>query len=71
MAIVRNIANEVVARDKSYCVTNRRGAGSPQGTLTPQYVGEIYQDTSAGGIWYASGLTNNDWVYSEGTTVIG
>lgn len=61
MPIVANKANGLYAVDKSYCTHNRSGAGSPNGTAVPQYVGEIYWDTTNKVRWKAVALTNADW----------
>lgn len=48
--------------DKSYNMYNRENAGEPNGSLTPQYAGEIVLDTTNNQLWYAMDLTNDSWV---------
>lgn len=45
--------------------------GSPVGSVTPNYVGEIYtqQDSDRIVRWESTGATNNDWVATGGTAV--
>lgn len=47
--------------DRKLARTNRANAGSPVGSLTPLYVGEIVNDTTNRLSWSAIGPTNNDW----------
>lgn len=61
MAIVQDDANPGIAADKSFCSPNRTNAGSPSGSLIPQYAGEIVLDTTNGIRWRASGTANTDW----------
>lgn len=44
---------------KSY---NRTNAGEPNGTVTPQFAGEIVLDTTSNALWEAVNLNNNGWV---------
>ena len=48
--------------DKSFCYQNRTNAGEPNGSLTPQFAGEIVLDTTNDALWKAVGLANNTWV---------
>lgn len=50
-------------------VTNN--TGSPVGSVTPNYVGEIYtqQDSDRIVRWESTGATNNDWIATGGTAV--
>lgn len=61
MAIVKNLANEIEPRDKSFCTHTRSGAGSPNSSVTPTFAGETYWDTTNKVRWRAVGLTNADW----------
>lgn len=61
MAIVVNRARPGDAIDRPYCTHNRSGAGTPNGTVIPQYSGEIYWDTTNKVRWKAVALTNADW----------
>lgn len=54
MAIVKDAAFPGVAADKSYCTPNRTNAGTPNGSLTPQYLGEIVFDTTNKVRWKAT-----------------
>lgn len=69
MAIVVNLANDggvipnySAAVDRKYETPNRENAGEPNGSLTPQYVGEIVLDTTNNALWYATDLSNDSWV---------
>jgi hypothetical protein len=61
MAIVPNLAG-TTPTDKSWCYQNRTNAGEPNGSLTPQYAGEIVLDTTNNALWKATGVANNTWV---------
>lgn len=62
MAIVANLGNVSEPIDNKYCTWNRKNAGAPGGTLTPQYLGEIVLDTTNFTNWKAVGAANTDWV---------
>lgn len=49
-------------QDKSYSMFNRQNAGTPNGTLVPQYVGEIVLDITNHNLWKAETLLNNSWI---------
>lgn len=51
--------------DKPFDTYNRTNAGDPNGSLTPQYSGEIVLDTTNSQLWYAAGTANNTWVGAE------
>lgn len=61
MAIVRN-GDGQGPTDKSFTSYNRTNAGEPNGTLTPQFSGEIVLDTTNNALWKAEGLASNTWV---------
>lgn len=61
VAIVVNKARPSEAVDKPWKTHNRTNAGTPNGTLTPQYAGEIVWDTTNKVRWLAIGITNADW----------
>jgi len=44
-------------------VGNLTGTGTPVGSVTPAYIGQIYGDPDpvTPGLWVARGLTNADW----------
>jgi len=42
--------------------SDQDGSGSPIGSVTPHYVGQLYFDTDEKYIYRASGLTNVDWI---------
>lgn len=67
MPIVRDLSgNGNGAVDKSFCKYNRKGAGSPSATITPEYAGEIYLDTTGNDYYTAKGTTNDTWVATQG-----
>lgn len=37
------------------------GTGSPVGVVVPQFIGQVYEDTTPGPSWFATGLTDTDW----------
>lgn len=37
------------------------GDGSPVGTLSPRFIGQIYTDTTAADSYISVGLLNTDW----------
>jgi hypothetical protein len=54
--------NGGVTTDKPYCTFNRSGGASPvTATITPQYVGERYLDTTTGIIYQATASNNTAW----------
>lgn len=61
MAIVVNLARPAEGTDRPYKTHNRTNAGTPNGTLTPQYGGELVWDTTNKVRWKAIGTTNADW----------
>lgn len=61
MAIVVNKADGAFV-DRPYGTYNRSNAGEPNGSLTPQYAGEIVLDTTNNALWKAMGTANNSWV---------
>lgn len=66
MAIVPNLAHNTNFVDQPFCSPNRPNAGEPNGTVTPQYNGEIIEDTTNNCLWKAmyplAGVTNTCWV---------
>lgn len=51
--------------DKKFAEPNRKNSGTPIGTLTPLYKGEMVIDSTTGTIYYALGLTNSDWALAS------
>jgi hypothetical protein len=49
-------------KDSPWTFQNRTNAGSPNGTLTPQYAGELVEDTTNHVLWKAMSPNNNTWV---------
>jgi len=47
--------------DQKLETPNRTNSGSPQGSLTPQYAGELVHDTTNNDIYRAYGQTTADW----------
>lgn len=41
---------------------NRENAGDPQGSVTPEYKGEIILDTTNGAYYVATDLTSDSWI---------
>lgn len=37
-------------------------SGSPSGTYTPEFIGQLYVNTDNDDVYYSTGLTNTDWV---------
>lgn len=60
MAIVEDKSGNNVT-DKSFNSYNRTSAGEPNGSLTPEYAGEIVLDTTNNCLWKAVGVANNTW----------
>ena len=48
--------------DFSLCKPNRNNAGTPIGSLTPLYSGEIVHDTTNRMLFRAIGITNAAWM---------
>lgn len=62
MATVANKAGtNPVAIDRKLTTPNRKNSGSPQGSVTPEYTGEIVLDTTTGQLWYALDMTTTGW----------
>lgn len=47
--------------DNSYDKVQRNNAGSPVGSVTPAYVGELIVDTTNFIVWRANGTANTAW----------
>ena len=47
--------------DQRLARPNRANAGTPVGTLTPAYPGEIVSDTTNRQLWRGNGTSTNDW----------
>ena len=67
MAIVANLDGGKVSGadrfvDKPLTTYNRENAGTPNGSLTPEFVGEVVLDTTNARLWQAQDLSNNSWV---------
>jgi hypothetical protein len=62
MAIVQDLAHPGEVPDRPYCTHNRELSGEPNGTLTPEYSGEIVLDVTNNALWIAVDLTNDGWV---------
>lgn len=59
-----NVADKSGANptDKPWTSYNRANAGEPNGSVTPQYAGEIVLDTTNNALWKAMGKANDTWV---------
>lgn len=42
------------------------GDGSPTGVVTPDGIGQLYVDTTNGGLYIATTLANDDWIIVGG-----
>lgn len=69
MAIVVNkangggpIPNYTAAVDRPLHTHNREVAAEPNGSATPQYVGEIVLDLTNDALWRAVDLTSDGWI---------
>jgi hypothetical protein len=41
--------------------TSQNGVGSPIGVKTPEYIGQVYIDTSTDNVWFSNGLGSSNW----------
>ncbi len=57
----------VLAGSGSGSCAMQSGAGSPVGTTTPDFVGQLFYDTSANAYYRSTGLTSADWVLISST----
>lgn len=48
--------------------TFQEGAGSPVGSATPAFIGQLYHDTTADAYYRSTGLTAADWTAISGST---
>lgn len=48
--------------DRHFARANRNNAGSPVGSVVPQYTGEIVLDTTNRVLWIATGTANTNWM---------
>lgn len=62
MAIVANLADTQFPIDKPLTTHNRSNAGTPNGVLTPEFVGEIVFDSTNKVRWRAIGAANSEWI---------
>lgn len=62
MAIVRDLGSIDGATDKTLVGPNRAGGGEPNGSVTPEFQGEIYLDTTNNVLWQAQTTANSGWV---------
>jgi len=61
MAIVPDRAG-ITQLDVPWTTWNRKIAAEPNGSVLPQYAGEIVIDTTNNVLWKAMGVTNDVWV---------
>jgi hypothetical protein len=61
MAIVADLSGNNPT-DKSFTVHNRTNAGEPNGSVTPEFAGEIILDTTNNCYWKSIGTTSTSWV---------
>lgn len=62
MAIVTDLSGNNQGTDRKYNSYNRTNAGEPNGSVTPEFVGEIILDTTNNALWKAMGTANNTWI---------
>jgi hypothetical protein len=55
--LVSSYINQLIAK-----ANTRTGTADPTATVTPNYLGEIYLDTSAHKVYISDGLTNTSWL---------
>lgn len=70
MATVADLAG-IGTLDPPLTKQNRTNAGDPNGTLTPQFSGEIILDTTGKKLWQAQTLLNSGWVEFAAATYTG
>lgn len=58
IGLLLQIANAIAG--DTIC-TFESGEGSPVGAVTPDFVGQLYDDTTSDSYWRATGLTSADW----------
>lgn len=58
IGLLLQIAN-AIAGDTT--CTLESGEGSPVGLVTPDFIGQLYDDTTSDSYWRATGLTSADW----------
>lgn len=61
MAMVPNLAG-TTPLDKPFDHYNRTNAGSPAGSVTPEFAGERVLDTTNSKLYQALGVASNTWV---------
>jgi hypothetical protein len=61
MATVIDLARPYEPTDVELAKPNRNIAGSPVGTTTQQYAGEIVLDTTNNMTWISTGPLNTQW----------
>ncbi len=61
MATVVDASTNVAAVDGPLCSPNRILSATPLGATTPEYCGEIVNDTTNENLYRATGLANTDW----------
>lgn len=62
MAITANKADsQALPTDPNYCTYTRSGAGTPNGSVVPDFAGEIYWDTTNKVRWKAVNKLNSGW----------
>ena len=62
MATVTNLADPGGIIDQKMHKANRTGTVTPLGATTPEYSGELFQDTVLGILHRAEGTTSSDWI---------
>ena len=62
MAIVRDKSGNDITDIGSYETHTRSNAGSPNGAVTPKFVGEVVYDSTNHLRYKAIGATSADWI---------
>lgn len=68
MATVRDLADETSFTDKSLVEPSIENAGNPNGSVTPEFSGQILLDTTNNMLWRATDLSNDSWVAHTSVT---
>lgn len=50
--------------------TFQEGNGSPVGAKTPNFIGQLYYDTTGHEYWRSTGTTNSDWIFVGGVSFV-
>lgn len=62
--------NQIASGQVPAACTYQSGTGSPVGTATPAFIGQLYHDTNADTYYRSTGLTNADWTAIAGAPCV-